>query len=246
MKHNKLFESILRRLLKESQEEHEERGRRRLAQAAGMAALVKGTSESANIVLYDPNALLDFAASNPKLTTLNQTEAIPIFLDKIIIGVIGANRTFHPCNGAWEINKSAVRNKGDGGLIYGLAYAVAGGNLTPDRYSVTLAAQRGWLQQDSRNGEPFDDASLPPEERRTPDDPSDDCDLHRNGDKCGTHLDLSTLNRSYESEGWEQTLLYQLRDAHDATLRQLNHNAPKFEELLLKNGKRFFNKYHHP
>lgn len=239
-----IFESVYKRLLRESEEEREERGRRRLDQAAGLAALVKKTSESADIVLYDPNALLDFAATNPKLTTSNKPETIPTFLDKIIIGVIGVNRTFHPCNGAWEINKSAVRNKGDGGILYGLAYAAAGGTLTPDRYSITPAAQRGWLKQDSRDGSPFDDASLPPEERRTPDDTSDDCDLHRNGDKCGTHLDLSTLNRSYESEGWEETLLYQLWDASDATLRKLGRNAPKFEELLLYNGKRFFSQHY--
>jgi hypothetical protein len=229
----RLTQKIFQRLLQESEEEREERGRRRLDQAAGLAALVKKTSESVDIVLYDPDALLDLAEERGTENDLD-------YLSEVIVGVIGANRTFHPCNGAWEINKSAVKNKGDGGLVYGLAYAAAGGTLTPDRYSVSSAAQRGWLGQDSRGGEPFDDASLPPEERRTPDDPSDDCDLHRDGDNCGAHLSLPSLNRSYEAEGWEEDLLTNLRTAHGYTMEELGPNAKKFEAALLKNGKRFF------
>lgn len=232
----RLTQKILQRLLRESQEEREERGRRRLARAAGMAALVKGTSESVDIVLYDPADLLDLAAGG-------RPDDIEAYLDKVIIGVIGANRTFQNCRGAWEINKSAVRNKGDGGLVYGLAFAAAGAPLTPDRYSVSQAAQRGWLGQDSRGGAPFDDASLPPEERMTPDDPSDDCDLHRDGDKCGTHLNLPSLNRSYEAEGWEEALLANLRTAHRHAMEEIGPKAGKFEEALLKNGKRFFFRY---
>jgi hypothetical protein len=233
MDYQRLTHKIFQRLLRESQEEREERGRRRLAQAAGTAALVKKTSESVDIVLYDPDALLDLAATA-------EDDLGPTLLDKVILGVIGANRTFQNCNGAWEINKSAVRNKGDGGILYGLAYAASGAPLTPDRYSVSLSAQKGWLGQDSRGGEPFDDASLPPEERRTPDDPSDDCDLHRNGDKCGTHLDLPSLNRSYEAEGWEESLLVNLQTAHRLTMEELGTSARKLEEALLKYGKRFF------
>jgi len=237
MDYQRLTHKIFQRLLRESQEEREERGRRRLAQAAGTAALVKKTSESVDIVLYDPDALLDLAATA-------EDDLGPTLLDKVILGVIGANRTFQNCNGAWEINKSAVRNKGDGGILYGLAYAASGAPLTPDRYSVSLSAQKGWLGQDSRGGEPFDDASLPPEERRTPDDPSDDCDLHRNGDKCGTHLDLPSLNRSYEAEGWEEGLLHKLRAAHDDTMRKLGRDSIKTLLAMRGNSDRFFSRYY--
>lgn len=238
----RLTQKIFQRLLRESQEEREERGRRRMVHAADMAAYVRKTASSVDIALYDPAALLDWARSPQK--HINDRR---VFLDKIIIGVISAGQTENPCNGAWTIIQSAVRNQGSGdaGILYGLAFAASGGTLTPDRKSVSPAAQNAWIKQTSRGGKPFDDVSLPPEERRTPDDPSDDCVVHKEPDCfCQTHIDVDALNRSYESEGWEDGLLHKLRDAHDDTMRKLGRDSIKTLLAMRGNFDRFFSEYY--
>lgn len=238
----RLTQKIFQRLLRESQEEREERGRRRMAHAADMAVYVRKTASSVDIVLYDPAALLDWASGPQK-----HLKDHPAFMDKIIIGVISAGQTENPCNGAWTITQSAVRNQGggDAGVLYGLAFAASGGALTPDRKSVTPAAQGGWIKQASRGGKPFDDASLPPEERRTPDDPSDDCVIHKKpGCICQAHIDVDALNRSYEAEGWEEGLLHKLRAAHDDTMRKLGRDSIKTLLAMRGNSDRFFSRYY--
>ena len=245
MKINKITESVLRRLLRESREEREERGRRRLSQAENMAVLIKRVGEKSTIILYDPITLIrliDQVTGRPE-----SGSSINLAIERVILGVIETVKPRAACNGAREVKISAVKHAGDGGILYGLAFAASpNGILTPDRHSVSARAQAGWGKQASRDGQPFDDAEAPPWARRTPDDPSDDCRLHRDGDACGSHADLDVLNRSYESEGWEDALLARLSTTHAKVLNILTQREGEAAvRLLLKSADDFFMEQYH-
>lgn len=246
MKINKITESVLRRLLRESQEEKEERGRRRMAQAAGLAACAEKMGTITQAVIYDPRKLMELIE---ELTDREEVdEAVNVALNLVIQGVVELTEPNWPCNGARVITASAVKNKGDGGLVYGVGFALSPkGILTPDRHSVSHSAQRGWMKQTSRGGRPFDDASLPPEKQRTPDDTSDDCRIHKGKDGCGTHVPGAepALNRSYEEEGWEKPLFRKLQDAHDKTMQTLTQaQKDQATYVLFRSFDSFFNEHY--
>lgn len=234
MDYQRLTHKIFQRLLRESQEEKEERGRRRLAQGKDLAAFRYTELGMKCIVLYETAPVL---RGGPSLSYLR--DATKTMTDAMR-GVIEIAPTEHPCNGAWEVKASAVKNKGDGGLIYGLAFAASpNGILTPDRTVVSTRAQAGWAKQSTRDGAPFDDAKKPRDQRKTPDDPSDDCILHRNGN-------LEALNRSYKEEGWEKQLLASLRTAHNETMFQIGPDAAKaVKQAMVNEFGSFFDKHMH-
>ena len=209
-----LTESIYRRLLREATEQ-QRRGEKRLAQAEGLAAYSFRNNNNLIAVLYDPKYLIDNIDN-----ILNGGNVY--VLHRVMQGIIEISKTRDPCNGAWEIERSAIKNKGEGGLIYGLAFAMSPtGILTPSRGSVSQRAQQGWIQQKGRNGKPFDHAGMPQNQ-----DPSDDCRLHNDYDLCkGGHIDLDSHNRSYEEEGWESALFSKLEEAHESTFDQLDSPA---------------------
>jgi hypothetical protein len=229
MKKQTLQETIFKRILKESQE-REERGRRRLERGATMAVhTLKDPRGRLTSYVYNPQSLLthtetlDTPSAGLKRLTLNE----------ILLGLIRIGKPTEPCNGAWEVLLSAVKNKGDGGIIYGLAYALSPtGILVADRTGVSKSAQRGWsTMKQQKGGTALDSAANPKTS-----DPGDDCDLHSTKDGCEGHLDLDSLNRSYESEGWEPPLLAKLQTNHDQTFSQLTptqqQNITKtFEEI---------------
>ena len=237
MKNDRLVENIIRRLLRESQEEREERGRRRLKQAEGMAAYTMQSGGIKTAILYNPSYVLSniddiLRGGNPKIYVLV----------RVMLGIIEIGKTHDPCNGAWEVRMSAVKNKGDGGLIYGLAFAMSPtGILTPDRRSVSQRAQQGWIQQKSRGGKPFDKAGQPANA-----DPSDDCELHHEDDLCKMHIDLDILNRSYEEEGWENQLFSHLEAVHDETMDQLDpDDVMEIQQLMADNAQEFFTRHYY-
>lgn len=234
-----LIERILRRLLKESQEEREERGRRRLEASSGMAAYVYKEKIGHTIVLYDPAAAVAHAQ---EIVSLPKDKSVEETIDKVMLGIIEIGPTYKPCNGAYEIIVSAVKNKGDGGILYGLAYALSPGQLTSDRNSVSQAAQKGWADTKKRQpGKPFDDVYDPKTS-----DPSDDCELHKPGDRCrGEHIDVDSLNRSYNPEGWESPMLSRLEAAHHKAMEQLPPEvAGGIQKIMYDNTRKFFNRYH--
>lgn len=239
-----LTQRIFQRLLRESQEEREERGRRRLAQASGLAVCHETHGTITQAIVYEPARLLEFI---DEITDPNdEGNAMNVILDWVIRGVIEIIHPNSPCNGARVVAASAVKRKGDGGLIYGVAFALSPkGILTPDRHSVSEPAQDGWIKQASRGGKPFDDASLPPEQQRTPNDPSDDCRIHKKGDGCRTHLDLDALNRSYEDEGWEKGMFRKMEDTHLKTMQGLTVQQEKqVSQLLFKCFDDFFSEHY--
>jgi len=217
MKQKNLVETILRRLLQEAESNVEDRGRRRLKQGGDMAVYTFTRRGKPAAVMYNTKDLFD------NLKRFSLADGAVWYAMR---GIIQISKPPLPCNGAWEIKYSAVKNKGDGGLLYGIAYAMSpNGILTPDRSQVSIKAQQGWLKQSSRRGKPFDDFHKAKEFRRTPNDPSDDCTVHVDDeyeDDCPDgHIDVDSLNRSYESEGWETALFNQMQAAHQNVLQQI-------------------------
>jgi hypothetical protein len=220
MNYRRLTHKILQRLLREAESEIETRGRRRLSQSNDMALHTFKRGGMPAAIMYNAKFLLDglddidVGTSEPSATAWYAMR-----------GVIQIAKTPLHCNGAWEIKYSAVKNKGDGGLIYGVAFAMSPkGILTPDRHQVSYRAQDGWLKQASRGGKPFDDFYAPRSKKLTPNDTSDDCTMHVEDfeeDGCvDGHIDVDSLNRSYESEGWETQLFDKMRATHEEVLQQ--------------------------
>jgi hypothetical protein len=232
---NRITHKVIQRLISESQEEREMRGKRRMTQAEGLAAYRYKELGMLSIVVYEKSAILNNIEAL-KNGTLSPTNAAVTAMR----GIIQIGQPEYKCNGAWEVKFSAVKNKGDGGIIYGLGYAMAPkGILTSDRYEVSDSAAAGWAKQVSRGGEPFDDADLPKKRRRTPDKSSDDCVLHQPEEKH------SVLNRSYEEEGWEKGLLETMQAAHKETMDQLDPAlAKRIKDTWVDEFDSFFNRHY--
>jgi hypothetical protein len=225
MNSSAITERVLRHLLRESEERTASLTQKRLEQGRNMALTVKDNGSSIVAVLYSPAALIRLADK----VTASLDDAKDLVEQHIMLGVINIVKTHNPCNGAWEVKQSAVKNPGDGGVLYDIAFGLADGPLTSDRRSVSPSAQRGWAGvKKSRGGKPFDDIRNP----QTP-DKSDDCEVHKNGDVCKSHVDIDALNRSYEARGGEAALIGQLKAVHDKAMDMLTPKQAKMIEYAL-------------
>jgi hypothetical protein len=238
MNYQRLTRKILQRLLREAESEIETRGKRRLSQGSGMAIHTFTRDGEDAAVMYDVGELLGLLEDKNTRASWYAMR-----------GIIQVAELPLQCNGAWEVKYSAVKNTGDGGLVYGLGFAMTpNGILTPDRRQVSTRAQRGWIKQKSRGGKPFDDFYAQPSEKRTPDDPSDDCTVHVDTDDefedaCPEgHIDLDALNRSYKVEGWEKQLYDKMKAAHEDTLRQIPRGTAN--EIFTQMEKQFMHFFH--
>lgn len=222
MRHQHITEAVLRRLLREDKEQ-EDRIQRRMtrAQQASMAAHAfreEGFGDAAHVaVIYDTRALMRH------LEDLRMKN-YDIIKDEVMLGIIAIVPPDFPCNDAWQIAQSAVKHRGDGGIIYDVAFAMSPtGKLIPDRYSVSPSAKDGWKQQRDRRSAPLDNVGAhvsavnPTVKREHPfhtADPSDDCEVY---DKENEWY----LDRSYEARGHEAGILSHLKAEHDRVLQDL-------------------------
>jgi len=238
MKKDKLVENIIRRLLRESQEEREERGRRRMLQSSGLAVYAIRGGVTKTAILYEP----EHFRQNIDEVLRGKYSAEKFILHRVMRGIIEIRKPRNPCNGAWEVKLSAVKNPGDGGLIYGLGFAMSStGILMPDRGTVSQRAQQGWIKQKSRGGKPFDDVEHP-----MTTDTSDDCFIHNDEDMCKVHVDEDMLNRSYEEEGWESGLFSRLEETHEETMDMMDpDDVTEVLMAMADNVENFFVKYYH-
>jgi hypothetical protein len=237
----RLTHKIFQRLLREAESDKESRGRRRLTQSSGLAVCHETKGGTTQAIIYDPARLIEFidVITDPN----DERNAREHVLEWVIRGVIEIVKPRWACNGAWEVSASAVKYRGEGGLLYGIGYALSPGQLTCDRYRVTQDAQHGWADMKRRQGgTPFDDVNNPKTQ-----DPSDDCYLHKTGDRCASHVDLDALNRSYEPEGWEKNVLRRMEDTHFKTMRSITPQQEKQATwALFECSDKFFREYFDP
>lgn len=229
-----LLEKIYKRLIRESHAQ----------QIMGLAALVyidnKGNKEA---VIYDPNKAISYLENDGEQhMRLSEEDIKYVYSQLIIKGLITIRKSSNPCNGAEEVAYSA--GPGFGKTVYGLGYALSdSGILIPDRKSVSKEAQAAWAKvyaNPQRKKKPLDNVNSPDEEKITPGDPSDDCKVHNPWKSMKGDLD-NPINYSYESEGWEKSMLDYLKTTHEQAMADLPPKQATFVETALKiSADRFF------
>jgi len=138
-----------------------------------------------------------------------------------VVGYIAAQKPKQPCAGAWEIKMAGGR--GYGSILYPAMFAAVGGPLMPDRHSTTNDAVKGWSKQGSRKKTPLDNASANKNEKATPDDESDDCDVRtwKKDEKTGQWSGDSIIDNAYFPKGYEKSVLGKLLKNHDSFIKSL-------------------------
>ena len=150
------------------------------------------------------------------------------------------------CYNAYEV--IAIAGKGYGKELYGAGYAMSqdmgSGFLTSDRGEVSPSAKRGWSSayaSERFRTEEFDDKEAPPELQRTPDDPSDDCILHRNYNGKG----IQYLNHAYRVTPRDTAMYHIQRSNHEALMKSLANiplDRKSLEDGIIEAGCDFFDR----
>ena len=195
------------------------------------------------VVVYDAKKILDKIEFWKKYEPSNLAEPTRIMdiLDGYaIIDVVAGVRFAKPhwgkgeCNNALEVINSASKEKSKlGPTAYEAAMYYVDG-LTPDRMIVKPSAAKVWSiyskRADSENieKEPFDDYDS--DQKKTPDDTSDDCALHK---------DRDPLNYSYNIES-KPSGLQELEDNHAKVLAVMAQLGVR-ERTLLNSLEGYFN-----
>lgn len=203
--------------------------------AEGLAAYVIEQGDIASAIIYRPAALFKELKKDP--------DNISAYYDSVV-SYLAVQDPGNPCAGAWEVIRTA--GPGYGKILYGLAYALSpNGILMSDRNSVSKSAYSAWSKLSSKGRKSFelDDIDADSKDKKTPDDDSDDCNVHKIGDKdCGGR-DPGPLNKAYAAEGWEKSTLDKLKKNHRAfmtVLRGIDVDADTAENEILNAGEEFF------
>lgn len=200
-----LIERVMRRLLVEGEGP---------PSTEGLAVYQCPESGGIGATIYRPATLLTMLKSGKKMADA---------AGESVVAYVEVGPTDHPCNGAWAIRFSGGPSYGK--LLYGIAYALTPNDLlTPDRKSVSTSAYNAWAGVARRvKGIPFDDVGAEKWEKMTPGDSSDDCTIHRRGDKdCSDPpRDPSVLNAAYPAPSWAASVLRDLTRSHKSVQNSL-------------------------
>jgi len=207
-----------------------------LGKGLGLTVSMKG--DNGFVIVYDAKKILDQIEfyKNNYPDKLSEPHMIMDILDGYaIIDVVAGLRFAKPrydkgeCNNAFEVTNSASKKDSKlGPAAYEAALYYLNG-LIPDRMVVKPGAEKVWSiynkRADSEDVEkkPFDD--IDSDEKRTPEDTSDDCVLHKGKDH---------LNYSYDIDH-KPSGLQELEDNHVkvlATLAQLGVKQNSFLRSL--------------
>ena len=163
-----------------------------------------------------------------------------------VVGYIAAQRPDSPCAGAWEVKMSGGRGYG-WSVLYPAMFAAVGGPLMPDRKTVSPDATRGWSTRAGDRGKTLlDKVSAPEEEKLTPDDPSDDCEVRSwtRDPETGKWSGDPVLDVAYTPKGNEKALLDRLLRRHEETMGEVidaGHDRRDVEVGLSRGGGEKFN-----
>jgi hypothetical protein len=166
----------------------------------------------------------------------------------VVVGFIKIRQLDAPCHGAWEVVNSW--GPGRGKDVYGVGYAMSpSGRLVSSRSSVSRAARgdrdRGGWAKASRSRMSFvlDDLYAEPQDKLTPDDPDDDCELYKPISAGGPD---PVLDRAYDAQGWEVPAFEAMVSRHEGTMEEVLKIDPdetrrRVEQGLIAAGRMAFN-----
>jgi len=154
--------------------------------------------------------------------------------DSSVLGYIAAQKPKNPCAGAWEVKMSG--GKGYGGILYPAMFAAVGGPLMPDRSLTSDKAISGWSKQSKREKTPLDSAKAEKDQKLTPEDPSDDCEVRSwkfNKEKNRWEGD-QVLDNAYDPFGSENAILKKLLSKHEETMNEVEKKGVERQEIEIK------------
>lgn len=208
-----IMEKVIRRLMKIHEEtvegtpsapmqpDYAKKVASKLAAAAegGIGLLTQAYgSQGVQIVLYKTNVFIGNILANldPETKKLENSEDVATAADKSVVGMLVLDGPEDACNDALSV-KYVVSREGYGPMLYEVGMQLSpSGRIMSDRKAVSDAATNIYKVFHSRadiEKKPLDDNNIPMHKRKTPDDPSDDCEVwnHRGKNPGREFLDFS-------------------------------------------------------
>lgn len=206
----------------------------------GLGILTRPHDEGGlQIVLYKTNIFIGniLAYLNPATNKIEDIQAVADSADKSVVGMLTLGKPADACNDALVV-KYVVSREGYGPSLYeiGMQFSPSG-RIIPDRNAVSTGEEPGkgafgiyqvFNARSDIKKKPLDDNMLPMHKRKTPDDPSDDCEVWNHK---GQRPDKEILDFSYEGSKVDVGVLKQ---NHQEAMKILKRhvNADEWSEYL--------------
>jgi len=210
-------------------------------------------STGISVVLYKTNIFVGntLASLNTETGKGGDTQIIADSAEKSVVGMITLDSAEDRCNDAMVV-KYVVAKEGLGPMLYEIAMQLSpSGQIISDRAAVSDKAtgiykvlhQRGDITKKE-----LDDNNLPMHKRKTPDDPSDDCEVWNHK---GKNPDREFLDYSFKGSG--NVDINSLKKNHEESMKILNRHVQKYlgwsesfaSEFLSDVAKMMFMKIYH-
>jgi len=165
-------------------------------------------------------------ADSPRRSGSQTSDAIFEATKKSIVGMITLDEPPDNCNDALLV-KYVFAEKGYGPMMYEIAMQLSpSGRIMSDRNAVSNDARKVYGIMHKRSDvvkKQFDDNLLPMHKRKTPNDPSDDCEVWNHKDK---RPDSEILDYSFQGSG--NVDLNALFKNHEEAMATLNKYVQKY------------------
>lgn len=205
---DRILERVYRRLLRENETQdslpvdYAKKIVGKLASAAegGIGMLTRKYEDSGiQIVLYRTNVFVGniLAYIDPVTKVVKENQIVADAVENSIVGMIVVDKPDDACNGAMVVKYVFSKEKGFGPILYEIAMRLSpSGRIMSDRAAVSDMATnvyKTFHQRGDVKKKPLDDNNIPMSKRKTPDDPSDDCEVwnHENRYPGREFLDYS-------------------------------------------------------
>jgi hypothetical protein len=185
-------------------------------------------SQGISVVLYKTNIFVGntLASLDTETGKGGDTQTIADSAEKSVVGMITLDAAEDRCNDAMVV-KYVVAKEGLGPMLYEIAMQLSpSGRIISDRAAVSDKAtgiykvlhQRGDIDKKE-----LDDNNVPTHKRKTPDDPSDDCEVWNHK---GKNPDREFLDYSFEGSG--SVDIGALKKNHEESMKILNRHVQKY------------------
>lgn len=251
-----LFAKVIRRLVEISEEppmvqqpDYAQKIASKLAGAGegGIGLLTRPyRSQGVQIVLYKTNVFIGniLANLNKETNKLENVQDMADAADSSVVGMLTLDAPDDACNDALVV-KYVVSREGYGPMLYEVGMQLSpSGRIMSDRNAVSDAASGVYKVFHSRSEiekKPLDDNNIPMHKRRTPNDPSDDCEIWNHK---GQRPDREFLDYSF---GGSNIDIGTLKKNHQEAMAILKRhvNADEWSEYLTNVSNMIFTKIYH-
>lgn len=218
MKHGLLREWIIE-LLREQEDSLVQKLEKKVEKLgeSKVGLIISSNSQGTGISLYDTGKFVKGVVERSK--NIKSKMFASTFEEEVMAKLDGDNNPVlgnltlkfgdNPCNGAMVVD-AVFSDSGYGPILYDIGMAISPSGIYADRGSISNQAMGLWTNYSSSRSDvkkkEFDDVSLPPQQRKTPDDPSDDCEVWGSprefldfSYKKGSNLNVQQLEKNHQT-----------------------------------------------